>query len=115
VRVTDFSVRPLNAGTATTLELAGALDLASAPSMYTAGLAALSNPNCSTLTLNVERITFIDSTGIGSWIELRNHALERGQRVRLQSVPPSIFRILDIGGLAGLFGLDEAPDPPEHS
>ncbi len=83
--------------------------------MYTAGLAALSDPSCTTLTLNVEGVTFIDSTGIGSWIELRNHALERGQRVRLQAVPPAIFRILDIGGLAELFGLDEAPDPPARS
>lgn len=95
--------------------MAGDLDLASAPSMYTAGLAALSDPSCTTLTLNVEGVTFIDSTGIGSWIELRNHALERGQRVRLQAVPPAIFRILDIGGLAELFGLDEAPDPPARS
>jgi anti-anti-sigma factor len=113
--VTEFSVRRLNGDSATTLELAGDLDLASAPSMYTAGLAALSDPNCSTLTLNLEGVTFIDSTGIGSWIELRNRALEQGQRVRLQSVPPAIFRILDIGGLADLFGLDEAPDAPELS
>jgi anti-sigma B factor antagonist len=112
----EFSVRPLNSGTGSiVLELAGDLDLAAAPTMFTAGLAALDDPNCSTLTLNVEGVTFIDSTGIGSWIELRNRAAERGQRVRLRSVPPNIFRILDMGGLSGLFGLDEVPDVTEQA
>jgi hypothetical protein len=45
---------------------------------------------------------------------LRNRAVEQGKSVRLRGVSDNITRILEIGGLIGLFGLDDAPpaQPP---
>lgn len=88
------------------LELAGELDLAGAPSMRAAGLAALGGPGSSTLVLDVTALTFVDSTGIGTWVELRNHARERDQSLDLRGASESLTRVLTIAGLASLFGLD---------
>jgi anti-anti-sigma factor len=94
---------------ATVLELVGDLDVAAAPAMLAAGLAALDEPGCTSVTLDVAGVEFIDSTGIGTWIELRNRATGQGQTVRLRAVSASVARILEMGGLAGLFGPDERP------
>lgn len=95
----------------TVLGVVGELDLASAATMRTAGRAALEQSGCSTLILDVTALTFVDSTGIGSWVELRNHALERNQRLVLRGVSENLTRILTIAGLVSLFDLDAArPD-----
>ena len=80
-----MSVQSSGSGS-TVLDLVGELDLASAPDMRQSGLAALDDPGCSTLVLDVEKLTFVDSTGIGSWVELRNHAQQNDQRLALRGV-----------------------------
>lgn len=109
--MTDFSVEPrgVEAGGAV-LDLAGELDLAAAPAMRAAGIAALGEPGCSLLILDVAKLTFVDSTGIGSWIELRNHAREHDRRVVLQSVPAKIHRVLELAGLTTVFDLAPRSD-----
>jgi len=108
--VTDFAVSVQSSGSGSTvLDLVGELDLASAPAMGEAGMAALGDPGCSTLVLDVEKLTFVDSTGIGSWVELRNHAQQHNQRLVLRGVSENLERILTIAGLAALFDLDGHP------
>ncbi|MDT4975003.1 MAG: hypothetical protein QOF95_2321 [Pseudonocardiales bacterium] len=95
----------------TVLGLVGELDLAGAATMRAAGLAALGQPDCTTLVLDVTALTFVDSTGIGSWVELRNHANEHDQRLVLRGVSENLIRVLTIAGLVSLFNID-APDGP---
>jgi anti-anti-sigma factor len=91
-----------------TLELDGELDLASVPELRAAGLAALDDPGCTVLVLDLEHLSFLDSTGIGCWIELRNHAEEVGKTVEFRAIPQSARRTVTIAGLARLFGIDES-------
>jgi anti-sigma B factor antagonist len=88
------------------VSVAGELDLATVPKLREAALAELSVPDCSTLVLDLDGLTFLDSTGIGCWIELRNRAEDSGRSLELASVPPAALRTVQIAGLAGLFGLD---------
>jgi anti-sigma B factor antagonist len=88
------------------VSLAGDLDVATVPALRAAALAALAEPDCDQLVLDLAGLTFIDSTGIGCWIELRNRSEEGGQALVLDSVPPAALRTLRIAGLAGLFGLE---------
>ncbi|MEP7019615.1 MAG: STAS domain-containing protein [Pseudonocardiales bacterium] len=103
----DFAVNQQRTDTGhTVLALVGELDLAGAAIMRTAGLAALGDPNCSTLVLDVTALTFLDSTGIGSWVELRNHAHQNGQHLSLRGASDNLSRILTIAGLTSLFDLE---------
>jgi anti-sigma B factor antagonist len=88
------------------LTLRGELDLATVPKLRQAALAELATPRVSTLVLDLDGLTFLDSTGIGCWIDLRNRAEDAGQALQLESVPPAALRTVQIAGLAGLFGLD---------
>ena len=105
----DFSISEQSSDSGNTvLGLVGELDLASASTMRTAGLAALGQPECSTLVLDATALTFVDSTGIGSWVELRNRARQHDQRLILQGVSANLARVLAIAGLTSLFALDPA-------
>lgn len=86
--------------------LDGELDLATVPRLREAALAELDSADCMTLVLELGGLTFLDSTGIGCWIELRNRAEDDGKVLELRSVPPAARRTVTIAGLAALFGLE---------
>ncbi|GAB2482581.1 STAS domain-containing protein [Jatrophihabitans fulvus] len=88
------------------VSLEGDLDLATVPALRDAALAELDEADCTTLVLDLAGLTFLDSTGIGCWIELRNHAEDAGKNLELRSVPPAARRTVTIAGLAPIFGLD---------
>lgn len=87
--------------------LDGELDLATVPTLRDTALAELEESDCATLVLDLERLSFVDSTGIGCWIDLRNQAEELGKGLELRSVPPAARRTVTIAGLAPIFGIDK--------
>ncbi|WP_375496856.1 STAS domain-containing protein [uncultured Jatrophihabitans sp.] len=88
------------------VSLEGELDLATVPQLREAAQPALNDPTCTTLVLDLAGLSFLDSTGLGCWIELRNATENTGKQLVLESVPPSAMRTVAIAGLAPLFGLD---------
>ncbi|HET6877118.1 MAG TPA: STAS domain-containing protein [Jatrophihabitans sp.] len=97
------------------VSLAGELDLATVDSLREVALAELSDAECRTLVLDLDGLTFLDSTGLGCWVELRNRAGEQGKSLQLDAVPPAALRTMTIAGLAPLFGVDAGPGPEEIS
>lgn len=89
------------------VSLTGELDLATVPSLREAALAELSSADCQVLVLDVGGLSFLDSTGLGCWIELRNRAERLGKTMELDAVRPGTLRTVTIAGLAGLFGLED--------
>lgn len=106
--VAAFSVSANHDGDTTVLHIVGELDLATVPTLRTAAYAELARPGCTTLAFDLAELEFLDSTGIGSWVEIRGRALNNGQRVVIRDVPPFVARVLEIGALTPLFA--EAED-----
>ena len=106
----DFTVTTRRADGTTILDIVGELDLATTPTLRAHGLAALATAGCTKLVLDLAGLTFLDSTGLGCWVELRKQAVEHGQQLELQSVPVGALRTITIGGLASLFGLDRGAE-----
>jgi anti-sigma B factor antagonist len=86
------------------VSLDGELDLATVGILRDAALAELAEYG--TVVLDLAGLTFLDSTGIGCWIELRNQAEQTGRTLVLDAMPPSARRTITIAGLATLFGLE---------
>lgn len=108
--VTEFSVRADREGTTTILHIAGELDIATVPELRSAAYAELDRPGCEILVFDLAELAFLDSTGIGSWVEIRGRALDNGQRVFTRSVPDFVQRVLEIAALTTLF-----TEPPAES
>ena len=90
----------------TIVALTGDLDLATVSILREAARAELNAPACTVLVLELTNLTFLDSTGLGCWIELRNRAEADGKSLELESIPPAAMRTVSIAGLADLFGLN---------
>lgn len=103
-----FSVTTERDRQTSVLSISGELDMATVPQLRDLAVAELRRSECRKLVFDLARLEFIDSTGIGCWVELRNAAIADDRQVVLRSAPPQVLRILAIGGLDRLF--IEGPD-----
>ncbi|GAA1851145.1 STAS domain-containing protein [Asanoa iriomotensis] len=79
----------------------GDLDFPCADVLRVALTAALDR-DPATLTIDVERLTFIDSTGLAVLVHAWGRGQDAGVPVALRSVPPFLHSILDITGVGEL-------------
>ncbi len=101
--VATFSTAVTRSGETTTVQLSGELDIATVPQLRPVATEELDRAECRTLVLDLNELSFLDSTGIGCWVEIRGYAGQRGKQVTIRDVPPSVRRVLEIGGLLALF------------
>ena len=84
------------------LTASGELDIAAADEFLDRARAAL-NAAGTALVLDFGGVTFIDSTGLGALVRLREEALELGKTLELTQVPRQVNRVLDLTGLSERF------------
>ena len=82
----------------TIAELAGELDIASAPDLRERLLAAL-RPTSGRLIIDLSRVSFCDASGLAVLIGTRRRATLLGGFLRLAAVPPEVSRVLRSSGL----------------
>jgi anti-sigma B factor antagonist len=100
-----FAYDVSSAGGVVVVKLRGELDLATAPELQRELLGILEQP-CSSLTLDLEELTFLDSSGLGALYRARQAADAGSVSLRLESVPSHVMRVLDVTAMAPLFDLD---------
>jgi anti-anti-sigma factor len=88
-------------GVDTVVTVRGDLDFPCADVLRMALTAALDR-GPATLTVDVERLTFIDSTGLAVLVHAWRRGQEAGVPVALRSAPPFLTSILDITGVGEL-------------
>ena len=103
-----FSTAVTRSDDTTILHLSGELDIATVTQLHPVATDELDRDGCKELVLDLTELDFLDSTGIGCWVEIRSHATELGKRVTIRNVPAAVRRVLEIGGLLALF----EPAPP---
>jgi anti-sigma B factor antagonist len=101
-RMADFRISASEDGAATTLHVAGEIDLAVADDLRQAGLSCLES-NDPGLRIDLSDVTFIDSTGLGALVSLRTVAGEHGKTLHLVNVPAEVSRMLELTGLTDTF------------
>ncbi len=92
-------------GASAVMTLAGEADLAVAEALFEHGAVALAQDGVADLTIDLEQVSFIDSTSIGALVRLNNLVADSGQTIALTRVPARVARILQIAGLTGVFDI----------
>jgi len=87
-----------------TIALSGDLDLATAP-ILSEKLAPFERNGVSTIILDLQDLTFIDSTGMHVFLEARRRAMSNGHRLLLSGAGPAARRLFELTGTQ--FLLDE--------
>jgi anti-sigma B factor antagonist len=86
----------------------GELDIATAPVLQREVEPLWAGP-MNALTVDLEQVGFMDSSGLRALNELRTAAEERHVTFALFGVQPRVRRVLDITGMAPLFEVRTAP------
>jgi anti-anti-sigma factor len=97
----DFVVNT-RAGDPGVLVVSGELDIATVDQLATLARAALDSA-ASVLVIDFSGVTFVDSTGLGALVRIRNEAERNGKRVDLVGVRREVRRVLELTGLSELF------------
>jgi anti-anti-sigma factor len=92
---------------ATTLKVSGDVDVANADQFRSAAIEACAACG-ETLRIDLGSVTFMDSTGLGALVFVRNHAASVGVAIVLQNVPARVVRIMEITGLTAAFTIEPA-------
>jgi anti-sigma B factor antagonist len=92
-----------------TLVLHGEADLAVADDIVALGTISLAEPTTQTLILDLQAVTFMDSTAIGALIRLRNLATDSDKHLQITHLPDRVRHILKLTGLGDVF--EEATSP----
>jgi anti-anti-sigma factor len=85
---------------ASVIALAGELDLASVEATR-AGIAPILDRQPKRITFDLQKLTFMDSSGIALLVQISNDI----ETVTLIHVPPIVHRVLEATGLLEHFGL----------
>ena len=101
----SFTVRNHRSGTSEVIELAGELDMATAPQLEAVLDEMLIIPD--SIVVDVERLTFIDSSGLR--LLLRASHLVDG-RIHLRGCSEQIAKLFDISGVSGAFTLSASTE-----
>ena len=96
-----FAIAADGADGTVVVRLEGELDLAASGSLRAHVDAAAGSP----LVLDLERVTFVDSSAVRDLVRARLDAAARGDRFVLAAVPPVVMRILELTQTSRLFDI----------
>ena len=99
----EFATGP-EAGERRTVVVAGEVDIASVDNLLSEAYACLDGP-ADVCEIDLADVTFIDSSGLGALVRIRNVAHDRGKEVVLVNVPAPVERLFAVTGLAEVFGI----------
>ena len=92
------------------ITLAGEIDVATVVTVRES-LADAARTTRGDVVLDLERVTFVDSTGIAALLVARQELLDEMRRLHLRRPSPRVTKVLAIMGLAAIFGLDPGAPP----
>ena len=89
------------------LELTGAIDLSSSPEVRKILLRELRESRTSRVILNLEKVKYIDSSGVASLVEGLKASRDIGSRLLLFGLSPFVRQVLQLTRLLKIFEIYE--------
>jgi anti-sigma B factor antagonist len=94
---------PLHA-TASIVDVEGEIDVLTSPRLKTA-LAGIVDAGSSTIVINLQRVQYMDSTGLGVIVSAMKRIREKDGTIVLTGLGPHLTKIFEITGLRKVFDL----------
>lgn len=105
----ELDVRAERRDEAAVLVVAGELDLATAGALHEAVAEQLAAGPVAELVLDLARVSFLDSSGLGALLRIRGEVVAAGGNMRVSALARGPARVIAIAGLSDTLGLaDEA-------
>ena len=88
------------------LVVSGEMDMATARQFSAAAKSALAEASASDLVIDLAGVSFMDSTGLGSLVEIQNDAEARGVALVLHAPSERVVEVLRLTGMLDAFTVD---------
>ena len=111
--MTNLQVRVFKKSEVIWIEIGGEIEMSNAPQLREILLDSCSGA-CPRLVVDLTRVPFIDSTGIGTLVIGLKRAREKGGTFALFAPQPRVRRVFEISGLMTAFSVFEAPDDAQQ-
>jgi anti-sigma B factor antagonist len=98
----SFAISDSKSGGIATIELVGEIDIAAKPALCEFVEKQLGDDSVTGVVVEVSRVTFLDSTGIGALIRCRREAETAGKTLRVHGVRGRVAAVLDLTGVTRL-------------
>lgn len=113
----QFATSPVQNLDRMQLSVRGDVDLATRDALTDMGISALGEPSVREVVIDLGCVTFLDASGLGSLVTIRNASHKHGKNLVLSAVPARIVRLLELTNLLGQFTIstassEHAPQPP---
>jgi anti-sigma B factor antagonist len=105
----ELSLTTRAVGSHTVLAVGGEIDVYTAPQLR-AELIRLADSGYAHIVVDMERVDFLDSTGLGVLVGGLKRARAVGGSVELVSSQPKILKIFNVTGLEKVFGIHPTVD-----
>ena len=89
----------------------GDLDIESADAFITLGRTAVQQCTDSAIVIDLAECTFLDSSGVGALVTVRNAARDAGVKIFVQGASDRVRRVLEVTGLLDYFPEPDAKQP----
>jgi anti-sigma B factor antagonist len=102
--MTEFVTSTASGGRGT-LTVSGDVDIATVEELLAEARACL-EATAQVCEIDLASVTFMDSSGLGALVRIRNLAREQGKQVVLTNVPERLVRLFEVTGLTDAFGTE---------
>ncbi len=102
----QIAARPATGGTI--LDITGDIDLAHSPAVRKALLLEIKEKKTPKVFLNLEKVRYIDSSGIASLVEGLKASRDQGSRLILYGLSKSVREVMELSRLQKIFEIHES-------
>ena len=102
----QIAARPATGGTI--LDITGDIDLAHSPAMRKALLLEIREKKTPKVFLNLEKVRYIDSSGIASLVEGLKASRDMGSRLILYGLSKTVREVMELSRLQKIFEIHES-------
>ncbi len=102
----QIAARPATGGTI--LDITGDIDLAHSPAVRKALLQEIKEKKTPKVFLNLEKVRYIDSSGIASLVEGLKASRDQGSRLILYGLSKSVREVMELSRLQKIFEIHES-------
>jgi anti-sigma B factor antagonist len=86
--------------------LSGRLDMQSSPDLRSVALTRYTRGQCKKLTIDFDRVSYIDTSGLATLLEILVAAREQKAQLTLSGVNEKVQYLLDVNGLTSFFRIE---------
>jgi anti-sigma B factor antagonist len=107
----EFSMETCSGSDLCTVRVAGEVDLACSGKLRAVGRLGVAS-GAHTIKVDLRDVTFLDSTGLGALVHIRNATRERHKQLVLSRPSAQVSSVLALAGLDAVFTIEGEPAQP---